>query len=107
MDLLFIGLIDRAKAEGYRWFNLGMAPLAGLPTHRLASRWSRLGAFLYRRGDRFYNFEGLRAFKDKFDPNWRPRYLAFPGSLGPPQILMDVPTLIAASPRRALDREEA
>lgn len=101
MDLLFIGLMQRAKEEGYGWFNLGMAPLSGLPTHRLASLWSRIGAFLYRRGDRFYNFEGLRAFKDKFKPDWRPKYLAFPGGLALPQILMDVTALIASSPRLA------
>ena len=106
MDLLFIGLLAEAKAEGFKWFNLGMAPLSGLPTHRLASLWSRIGAFLYRRGDRFYNFEGLRAYKDKFKPEWRPKYLAFPGGLGLPQVLMDVTSLIAASPRRALAEDK-
>ena len=105
MDLLFIGLLSQAKSEGFAWFNLGMAPLSGLATHRLASLWSRIGAFLYRRGDRFYNFEGLRAFKDKFKPEWRPKYLAFPGGLALPQILMDVTGLIASSPRRALSEE--
>jgi phosphatidylglycerol lysyltransferase len=105
MDLLFIGLLSQAKSEGFRAFNLGMAPLSGLATHRLASLWSRIGAFLYRRGDRFYNFEGLRAFKNKFSPEWRPRYLAYPGGLGLPKILMDVTGLIAASPKRAFDME--
>ena len=105
MDLLFIGLLAQAKSEGYAWFNLGMAPLSGLARHRLASLWSRIGAFVYRRGDRFYNFEGLRAYKDKFKPEWRPKYLAFPGGLALPQILMDVTGLIASSPRRALSEE--
>jgi phosphatidylglycerol lysyltransferase len=105
MDLLFIGLLAQAKSEGYHWFNLGMAPLSGLPRHRLASLWSRVGAFVYRRGDRFYNFEGLRSYKDKFKPEWRPKYLAFPGGLALPQILMDVTGLIASSPRRALSEE--
>jgi phosphatidylglycerol lysyltransferase len=101
MDLLFIGLMSQAKMEGYRWFNLGMTPLAGLPTHRLASWWSRIGGLIYRRADRFYNFEGVRAFKQKFRPEWRPRYLAYPGGLALPRVLLDVTTLIAASPRRA------
>lgn len=105
MDLLFIGLLAQAKSEGFAWFNLGMAPLSGLARHRLASLWSRIGAFVYRRGDRFYNFEGLRAYKDKFKPEWRPKYLAFPGGLALPQILMDVTGLIASSPRRALSEE--
>ncbi len=45
MDLLLIGLMEHAKANGYRWFNLGMAPLSGLAQHRLASIWSRAGTF--------------------------------------------------------------
>lgn len=102
MDLLFIGLLQQARAEGFRWFNLGMAPLSGLARHRLASRWSKLGALIYRRGDRFYNFEGLRAFKEKFRPEWRPRYLAYPGGLSLPQILFDITTLIATSPEKAM-----
>ncbi|PRH84581.1 hypothetical protein C5L14_25600 [Labrys okinawensis] len=105
MDLLFIGLLAQAKSEGFAWFNLGMAPLSGLPRHHLASLWSRVGSFVYKRGDRFYNFEGLRAYKDKFKPDWRPKYLAFPGGLALPQILMDVTGLIASSPRRALPEE--
>ena len=64
-----------------------------------------IGSFVYKRGDRFYNFEGLRSYKDKFKPEWRPKYLAFPGGLALPQILMDVTGLIASSPRRALSEE--
>jgi phosphatidylglycerol lysyltransferase len=106
MDLLFIGLMETAKAEGYRSFSLGMAPFSGLPQHRLASGWSRVGNLLYHRGGRFYNFEGLRTFKEKFKPDWRPRYLAWPGGLALPKVLLDVTALIAASPLRAIGIEE-
>ena len=89
-----------------RWFGLGMAPLSGLSTHRLASRWSRLGALIQQRGDWFYQFEGLRAFKEKFKPEWRPRYLAYPGGFALPQVLLDITVLIAKNPQRtALDAE--
>lgn len=101
MDFLFTALMDYAKANGYRWFNLGMAPLAGLSPHRLAPLWSRVGTWLSRHGDRFYNFKGLRAFKSKFRPEWRPKYLAYPNSVLLPQILIDVTTLIANAPARA------
>ncbi len=101
MDLLLIGLMEHAKANGYRWFNLGMAPLSGLPQHRLASIWSRAGTFFFRHADRLYNFEGLRAFKNKFKPEWRAKYLAYPGGLSLPQVLLDVTTLISSSPKRA------
>lgn len=101
MDLLFISLMERAKADNFRWFNLGMAPLSGLPQHRLAPLWMRAAHLVFRHGDRFYNFEGLRSYKEKFQPIWRPKYLAYPGGLRLPQVLIDVTRLIAASPQRA------
>ena len=78
MDFLMAETMLWAKAQGFRWFVLGMAPLAGLPAHRLAPLWSKLGRFLYQHGSALYNFEGLRAFKHKFDPVWEPVYLVYP-----------------------------
>ncbi|MBS9720651.1 bifunctional lysylphosphatidylglycerol flippase/synthetase MprF [Tianweitania sp. BSSL-BM11] len=104
MDALFAHLMLYGKAEGYQWFNLGAAPLAGLADHPLASTWNRLGTFIYRRGDEFYNFEGLRAFKQKFDPVWTPQYLASPNGLRMPQVLYDVTSLISGNPIRILKR---
>jgi phosphatidylglycerol lysyltransferase len=81
-------------AQGYRWFNLGMAPLSGLDDSALAPLWSRFGAMIYQHGENFYNFQGLRRYKEKFDPIWEPRYLASPGGLALPSVLFDVVTLI-------------
>ncbi len=72
MDYLLIELMLWGRAQGYRWFNLGMAPLSGLESRALAPLWHRMGGFLYRHGESFYNFEGLRRFKQKFDPAWQP-----------------------------------
>ena len=83
------------RAEGYRYFSLGMAPLAGLESRALAPLWSRLGAFIYRHGEHFYHFQGLREYKDKFDPVWEPRYLASPGGLALPRVLANVAALIS------------
>lgn len=41
------------------------------------------GALIYRHGGSFYNFAGLRAFKEKFDPRWSPHCLAAPSLLPP------------------------
>ncbi|GJE57779.1 MULTISPECIES: bifunctional lysylphosphatidylglycerol flippase/synthetase MprF [Methylobacterium] len=98
MDALFANLLLTAKAEGYRWFNLGAAPLSGLVDRRLASRWNRFGTFLYRRGADLYSFDGLRSFKHKFDPVWTPYYLICPGGLQTPKTLLDVTTLVNGSP---------
>jgi phosphatidylglycerol lysyltransferase len=83
------------KANGFRSFNLGMAPLSGFETHALAPLWAKAGAMLYRHGEHFYNFQGLRQYKEKFDPVWRPRYLASPAGLALPRILTNVASLIA------------
>lgn len=104
MDALFARLLMYGKQEGYRWFNLGAAPLSGLSDHPLASTWNRLGTFIYRRGDEIYNFEGLRAFKEKFGPVWTPQYLACPGGLVMPQVLLDTASLISGGPIRILKR---
>jgi len=102
MDLLFVSLMQEAKARGYRWFNLGMAPLSGLSEHRLAPSWHKVAAFVARNGERFYGFGGLRAYKEKFRPVWEPRYLACPGGWTLPQVLMDVTSLISGSSAKAL-----
>jgi phosphatidylglycerol lysyltransferase len=97
MDMLFARIMLHGQKAGYQWFSLGAAPLAGLADHPLASTWNRVGTLVYRRGDEFYNFAGLRAFKQKFDPTWTPQYLACHGGLGLPSVLMDIATLIAGS----------
>ncbi len=95
MEYLFIKLMLWAKAEGFGWFNLGMAPLAGLEDHTLAPLWTRLGAMVFRHGEHFYNFQGLRQYKAKFDPVWTPRYLASPGGIALPRMLTGIATLIS------------
>jgi phosphatidylglycerol lysyltransferase len=99
MDFLLIETMLWGKRQGYRAFNLGMAPLSGMARHRLASRWQRILDLIARRGQRFYNFEGLRRYKAKFGPHWRPRYLAAPGGLALPGILIDVTRLIGGGAR--------
>ena len=95
MDFLFAELMLWGKARGYRWFNLGMAPLSGLESRPLAPLWHRAGALIFRHGEAFYNFKGLRQFKEKFNPAWHPRFLAFPGGLTLPYVLLDVSALVS------------
>jgi phosphatidylglycerol lysyltransferase len=95
MDYLFVELMQWSKTQGYRWFNLGMAPLSGLQSRRQAPLWNRFGALIFGRGERFYNFQGLHRYKDKFDPEWEPRYLAAPGGIALPVVLTNVASLIS------------
>jgi phosphatidylglycerol lysyltransferase len=100
MEGLFARLLLFGHDEGYRWFNLGMAPLSGLEGSPLAPLWNRMANFLFEHGESFYNFQGLRAYKEKFHPVWEPRYLAYPGGLALPRIVADVSALIAGGYRR-------
>lgn len=94
MDFLFIELMLVLKEQGYSRFSLGMAPLSGLAEHAAAPLWDRFGMLIYKRGTRFYNFQGLRRFKDKFDPTWEPRYLATArGGVSPYLTLADIGAL--------------
>ncbi|HJV80927.1 bifunctional lysylphosphatidylglycerol flippase/synthetase MprF [Noviherbaspirillum sp.] len=97
MDLLFCELMLWGRKEGFKWFNLGMAPLSGLAEYAQMPIWRSLGTLLYRHGEHFYNFEGLRHYKAKFHPVWRPLYLASPGGVALPAILVDVAALMAGS----------
>lgn len=99
MDFLFAKLLLYYQAQGYQRFGLGMAPLSGLAQHRFAPRWHRLGRLLFAHGENFYNFQGLRAFKEKFAPQWEARYLAAPGGLAPMFVLADVAALISGGLR--------
>ncbi len=104
MDFLFTELLLWSRAEGYHWFNLGMAPLSGLQAHPLAPVWNRLGAFLFSHGELLYHFQGLRHYKEKFEPAWRPRYLASPGGLALPRALADVTALVSGGLTGVLGR---
>lgn len=94
MDFLFIKTMLWAKQQGFHWFDLGMAPLAGLEPPVSASLWNRIAGLIYAHGEHFYNFQGLRKFKDKFNPVWEPMYLASPGGFALPHIIANVATLI-------------
>lgn len=79
-----------------------MAPLSGLQNRPPSPLWSRFGATVFRHGEHFYNFQGLHAYKEKFDPQWEPRYLAAPSGLATAWILANVGILIGGSLRGVL-----
>lgn len=95
MTWLFAKLMLIGREEGFRWFSLGMAPLAGIEQRAGAPLWNRIAGLVFRHGEHFYNFQGLRQYKQKFGPVWEPRYLASPGGLEIAQVLANLTTLIS------------
>lgn len=98
MDFLFIRLMEYARSEGYRWFTLGVAPLAGIDGRKLAPAWARGAAFLFRHGEMLYGFEGLRSYKAKFATHWEPRYIAGPRGMAFAQSMAAVHRIVSRAP---------
>jgi phosphatidylglycerol lysyltransferase len=95
MEALIVHLLVWGHEQGYRWFALGMAPMSGSERSSVAPLRARAGNFLYEHGGFLFNFRGLRAYKEKFNPVWEPHYLVYPGGLKLPGIVADVSALVA------------
>lgn len=104
MDALFLLVMQWGRERGYQRLLLGMSPLAGLEVSSTSPLWTRFGAFVYEHGETFYNFQGLRAYKEKFNPVWTPRYLAYPGGLSLPGVLADVAGLVSGGYEKIFKR---
>ena len=94
MDLLLVRAMAWGAREGYRWFSLGTAPLAGPESPALAPFFSRVGAKAFRFGDHFDTAQKLRDYLEQFGPAWTPQYLALPGGWGMKPTLHDLAALI-------------
>lgn len=90
MDFLFVSLVEWAKEEGYDSFNLGLSPLAGVGERPGDPAVERALRFVYEHLNRFYRFKGLHAFKQKFAPEWSPRYLIYPGPATLPAVALAI-----------------
>jgi phosphatidylglycerol lysyltransferase len=104
MEYLFVCLFLWGHEQGYAEFSLGMAPLAGLEDHPLSPLWTRIGVWIFRNGEQFYHFKGLRNYKEKFNPQWRPRYLASIGNAQLPNELFNITRLISGGSLNPLKR---
>lgn len=107
MEFLFVNSMLWSRGRGFSHFNVGMAPLSGLENRQLAPVWNRVGALLFKHADNFYNFQGLRGFKEKFDPVWEPRYLASRGGFALPRILTNVSALVSRGPRGLIPKRRS
>ncbi len=90
MDFLFVSLFQWAREQGYATFNLGLSALSGVGEHPDDPATERILHFVYEHIDQFYNFKGLHEFKDKFHPEWSPRYLIYPNAASLPAVWMAV-----------------
>jgi phosphatidylglycerol lysyltransferase len=101
MDFLFISMLQHFKEAGYDSFNFGLSPLSGVGATSESRRLEKVLRYLYDHLHRFYNFQGLHAYKEKFRPHWEPRYLIYPSLAALPDVV--VALIRADSGDRLLD----
>lgn len=86
MDFLFVSMFQHFKALNYEGFNLGLAALSGVGETGESTRMEKGMHYLYEHLNQFYNFQGLRAYKDKFHPHWESRYIVYPQLVALPNV---------------------
>ncbi|WP_422664723.1 bifunctional lysylphosphatidylglycerol flippase/synthetase MprF [Apilactobacillus bombintestini] len=77
MDGIFINLFNYVKDEGYKFFNLGMAPLSNVGESRYSFLDEKICNLIYKYGTAFYSFQGLRSYKEKYVSKWAPKYISY------------------------------
>ncbi|MGL5712287.1 MAG: phosphatidylglycerol lysyltransferase domain-containing protein, partial [Paraclostridium sp.] len=77
MDFIFVNLFEYGKQNGYSRFNMGMVPLSNVGRSRYAFLSEKIASTVYSHGHRFYSFQGLKKFKEKYCESWDGRYMAY------------------------------
>lgn len=87
MEFIFASMFQWAKEQGYATFSLGLSALSGTGERSDDPAVDRAIHYLFEHLNRFYNFKGLHEFKEKFHPDWQPRYLIYPGAASLPSVV--------------------
>lgn len=75
VDCLIVALINYSKENGYKYLNMGLAPLSGIDVGKDLPE--KTIKFAYEKLQQFKHYQGLRDFKDKFNPSWHNKYLIY------------------------------
>lgn len=113
MDFIILSLIEYGREHGYRRLSLGMVPFADVGSGEDARLREQALALLSRNFNRIFAASSLYTYKDKFRPEWSPRYLVYASDAALPAIglaiarLTERPRPQNPEPRRPLVREPA
>lgn len=94
MTFLILNLILFLKEKESEILNLGMAPLSNVGDEQNAHFKEKIAHLIYKHGKNVYSFDGLRKYKEKFNPIWKGRYLAYEDLTLLPSSLMEATFLI-------------
>ena len=79
-DYLLLETMQWAKEKGFKWFNLGTAPLLNMEESPLAPFKDKVAQILSPYAH-VLNLPDIRKEKEKFNPEWVPKYLAASANL--------------------------
>lgn len=96
IEYLFINAMNWGKAQGFKTFNLGVAPLMDDQAQQESPFRTELASIPFQHSRHVYTRSGLRNFKERFDPTWHPKYLASPGGYAIKTILENIGDLIVS-----------
>ena len=77
MDYLQMRIIEETYGRGIAEFSLGLAPLSGLMDDDSRPIEQRFLHYMAAIGVGGFSYEGLRRYKQKFEPRWEDRYMAY------------------------------
>lgn len=80
MHYLFATVLQKLSQESVQSLNIGFSPLAKIDTLTAPAATKAVLRLIKRFGQRYYSFQGVEQFKNKFEPEWHERTLLNTGS---------------------------
>ncbi len=97
LDFMLVEAMRWGRDAGYRFLDLGEAPVADWHSEDHIEMRSQLMSLAFRFGRHFYSYQGLRNYKDRFSPVWNPVYVAWPVDRPLDTVLSDIAQLIGST----------
>ncbi len=102
-DYLMLETLLWSREKGYQWFNLGTAPLLDAEESPLAPFKDQLKEILSPYGHAAGLLD-IRKDKERFNPEWSPKYLAASGNLPLAMAFNNIRSLVLKVPHAGLER---
>ncbi len=96
-DYLLLEVMLWSKEKGYKWFNLGTAPLLDAEESPLTPFKDQMKEIFSPYGN-VAQLLDIRKAKERFNPEWAPKYLAGSGNIPLPVVFNNIRSLISKIP---------
>lgn len=91
MYFLIAESIEQAKLDGVTEISLANAPLANVDSETRALQFEEKAVrYVFKNFNEIYGYKSLFDFKEKFRPEWRGRYVAYPGKASLPWVALAI-----------------